>query len=54
MTNPAVRIHKMLGILAVLLTAVVGLQLQLHTQPHPAAGFVTAVAGPQADSGWGP
>ncbi|MFD5467709.1 hypothetical protein ACFWIQ_33570 [Kitasatospora sp. NPDC127059] len=52
MTNLAARIHKMLGILTVLLVAVIG--LQTHAAPHPS----TTVAGPSAvhgdDSGWGP
>ncbi|MFJ9774480.1 hypothetical protein ACIRVF_25125 [Kitasatospora sp. NPDC101157] len=52
MTDLAARIHKMLGILAVLLVAVVG--LQSHPGPYQSA----AAAGPSAmhgdDSGWGP
>ncbi|MFI9366457.1 hypothetical protein ACIG5E_36200 [Kitasatospora sp. NPDC053057] len=52
MTNLAARIHKMLGILAVLLVALVG--LQNHSGPYQS----TAAAGPSAmhgdDSGWGP
>ncbi|HJD84650.1 hypothetical protein ABZX88_03680 [Kitasatospora aureofaciens] len=52
MTNLAGRIHKMLGILAVLLVAVVG--LQSHTGPYQslAAGGPSAMHGD--DSGWGP
>ncbi|MFF2546185.1 hypothetical protein ACFVUY_26935 [Kitasatospora sp. NPDC058063] len=50
MPSLAVRVHKMLGTLAVLLAAVVG--LQLHAQPHLPAVSI-AVAGPSEDSGWG-
>ncbi|MGW7445841.1 hypothetical protein [Kitasatospora sp. NPDC054795] len=49
MPSLAVRVHKMLGTLAVLLAAVVG--LQLHALPH--LPTVAAVAGPSEDSGWG-
>ncbi|MFJ7244992.1 hypothetical protein ACIQWA_10105 [Kitasatospora sp. NPDC098652] len=52
MTNLADRIHKMLGILAVLLVA--GIGLQIHAAPYQS----TIAAGPSAvhgdDSGWGP
>ncbi|MFH9352449.1 hypothetical protein [Kitasatospora sp. NPDC017646] len=52
MTNLAARIHKMLGILAVLLVAVLG--FQSHTGPYQSA----VAAGPSVmhgdDSGWGP
>ncbi|MFB7128320.1 MULTISPECIES: hypothetical protein [Streptomycetaceae] len=52
MPSLAVRVHKMLGMLAVLLAAVVG--LQLHAQPHLSTVSVTAHDAPSEDSGWGP
>ncbi|MEU1289294.1 hypothetical protein [Kitasatospora sp. NPDC005856] len=51
MPSLAVRVHKMLGTLALLLVAVVG--LQLHAQPHLSTVSFAAVDAPSADSGWG-
>ncbi|MFF4383478.1 hypothetical protein [Kitasatospora sp. NPDC001547] len=51
MPSLAVRVHKMLGILAVLLAAVVG--LQLHAGQSLSTVSVTAHHGPSDDSGWG-
>ncbi|MFD5435784.1 hypothetical protein ACFWJ4_27025 [Kitasatospora sp. NPDC127067] len=51
MPSLAVRVHKMLGTLAVLLAAVVG--FQLHAQLHLPAVSIAAVVGPSEDSGWG-
>ncbi|MFI2606497.1 hypothetical protein [Kitasatospora sp. NPDC018619] len=52
MPSLAVRVHKTLGILALLLAAFVG--LQLHAQPHLSVASLTAHDAPLADSGWGP
>ncbi|MET8546476.1 hypothetical protein ABZW03_38545 [Kitasatospora sp. NPDC004799] len=53
MPSLAVRVHKMLGIVAVLLAAVVGFQLHAE-QHHLSAVSVTAHDAPSEDSGWGP
>ncbi|MEV7185618.1 hypothetical protein [Kitasatospora sp. NPDC093102] len=52
MPSLAVRVHKTLGILAVLLAALV--VLQLHAQPHLSTVSSTARNAPLEDSGWGP
>ncbi len=52
MKNLAVRIHHMLGILAVLLVA--GLGVQSSADPHAPLAAAALVSAPNPDSGWGP
>ncbi|WP_436735995.1 hypothetical protein [Streptomyces sp. BBFR102] len=52
MPSLAVRVHKTLGTLALLLAAFVG--LQLHSQPQVSVVALTAHGASPADSGWGP
>ncbi|MER6303671.1 hypothetical protein ABT247_29515 [Kitasatospora sp. NPDC001539] len=52
MTNLAVHIHKMLGILAIVLVAGIGLQSHAGAHSSPAVATPLAMAGD--DSGWGP